>query len=72
MFFLSLGMDSKCSEPTPQTRFSFWKAFDITPDEQVALESFYDSVPIRWDGAKEAAPVKLFTHVPCIQQLAGC
>jgi hypothetical protein len=72
MFFLSLGMDRKCSEPTPETRFSFWKAFDITPDEQVALESFYESAPIGWDGAERNAPVKLFTHIPCVQQLCGC
>jgi hypothetical protein len=25
----------------PETRFSFWKAFGVTPAEQVVIEDFY-------------------------------
>jgi len=32
-------------EILPETRCSFWEAWGITPDEQVALESHYDSIP---------------------------
>jgi hypothetical protein len=71
MFFLSLGMETKCSPPSPETRLSFYLAFDITPDEQVALEELYSSVRIEWDGAKMAAPVQVLTHHPALQQLAG-
>lgn len=39
MQFLSHGMESRFSEPTPETRASFHKAFDLSPDDQVALES---------------------------------
>jgi hypothetical protein len=32
--------------PTPETRASFYYAFDVTPDEQYVLEQFYDSCTI--------------------------
>jgi hypothetical protein len=72
MFYLSLGMEAKCSPPLPETRLSFYLAFDITPDEQVALEQLYTSVRIEWDGAGMAAPVQVLTHHPALQQLTGC
>jgi hypothetical protein len=28
-----------------ETRCSFWEAWGVTPDEQVALENYYDSIP---------------------------
>lgn len=33
---------------TEESRFSFYLAFDIAPDVQVALENFYDSHTIEW------------------------
>lgn len=39
--YLALGMHAKYQEPTVEARVSFWKAFGITPDEQVALEELY-------------------------------
>jgi hypothetical protein len=48
MDYLSLGMEVKCSEPTWQSRVSFYRAFNITPDEQVAIESYYDSITTTW------------------------
>lgn len=29
----------------PETRCSFWEAWGVTPDEQIALEQHYDSIP---------------------------
>lgn len=48
MDYLALGMEGKRRVPSEAARTSFFMAFDITPDEQVALEEFYDSVTPRW------------------------
>lgn len=40
-FRLGLGMSSTYVEPSPESRFSFWLAFDITPSEQICLEQYY-------------------------------
>jgi hypothetical protein len=44
MDYLARGMDGGRREPTQLARFSFFKAFGITPDEQIGLEVFYDSI----------------------------
>lgn len=31
-----------------KTRYSYWLAFSVTPDEQIALESFYDTITLPW------------------------
>lgn len=38
---LSLGMESKYSPVTVEARVSFFLAFGVTPDEQIALEEYY-------------------------------
>lgn len=38
---LSAGMNYKYTKISPETRYSFWLAFGITPSEQVALEDYY-------------------------------
>jgi len=38
MQFLAKGMDPKYQPPTDEARVSFYKAFSITPDMQIALE----------------------------------
>jgi hypothetical protein len=48
MEFLAVGMVQKSSPPDPETRLSFFLAFDYTPDEQRALEQRYDTVTPRW------------------------
>lgn len=37
------GMDRKVQPVAQETRYSFWKAFGITPDEQIAIEEYYAS-----------------------------
>jgi hypothetical protein len=32
--------------PTPESRFSFWLAFGLTPDDQVALESGFSPLKV--------------------------
>lgn len=50
MDYLARGLDSGYSQPTDRTRYSFFRAFNITPDEQVALEQYYDMVNPTWSG----------------------
>jgi len=42
MYMLGKGMDRIYSEPTAQARLNVFIAWGITPDEQVALERYYD------------------------------
>lgn len=48
MDYLALGMNRKCTEPTSTCRVSFWKAFGMTPGEQVALEAQYNRITPEW------------------------
>lgn len=45
---LAVGMDRKASEPTAKARYSYWLAFGVTPDEQIALEAQYRRVTPAW------------------------
>jgi hypothetical protein len=38
---MSRGMDSKFVPVSSESRVSFFKAFGVTPDEQVAMEEYY-------------------------------
>jgi len=40
---MSVGMEAKSRPVCEETRVSFFKAFGITPDEQVAMEEYYSS-----------------------------
>jgi hypothetical protein len=47
---LSSGMVAKRAEITMKTRISFYFAFDITPQEQLALERYYsDRAPLKFE-----------------------
>jgi hypothetical protein len=48
MDWLAKGMCYKKCEPTQSCRYSFYCAFGITPDEQVALEDYYTNTPTEW------------------------
>lgn len=39
------GMNMKYREPTIEERISFYFAYDITPSEQLVMESYYDTLP---------------------------
>lgn len=42
MFHLARRMSAEARAPTPQTRVSFYRAFGITPDDQLRREAWYD------------------------------
>jgi len=44
MDHLARGMHAAHKTITPAARASYFAAFDVTPDEQVALEHFYDAI----------------------------
>jgi hypothetical protein len=46
MMMAARGMTRAYGDVSPESRFSFWLAFGITPDYQRAVESLYRSVPL--------------------------
>lgn len=47
----SIGMSRTFSNVTDESRLSFYLAFDITPEAQIALERYYDEVTISSTGS---------------------
>jgi len=45
-FRMSRGMNRSDCHIHPLTRYSFWRAFGVTPDEQIALETYYDMLTL--------------------------
>lgn len=43
MTMMAKGMHAKCGPVSDEARYSFYVAFNITPDEQVALEEYYST-----------------------------
>lgn len=50
--FLRMGLEAKVERICASTRLSFYLAFDITPDEQVALEEYYAKLDMRFGGVQ--------------------
>lgn len=46
---LARGMDRKPTTVSAQARYSYWLAFGVLPDEQVALEEFFRLVTPAWE-----------------------
>jgi hypothetical protein len=49
MDYLARGMEGGRRAVAPEARASYFMAFNITPDEQVALEEFYDGITLRYE-----------------------
>jgi len=64
MMRLSKGMHHKRSPPSAQTRASFFKAFDYTPDRQVQIEQEYDQFQPVWQPVD--SPVERFQFLYCL------
>jgi hypothetical protein len=61
MDFMAAGLNRQGYVVTPEARVSFWDAFGITPDQQIALEAFFSSETPIWH---DPLPVESFTHNP--------
>lgn len=61
LMFLMRGMTRKFSKPSLEARMSYFKAFDTTPDEQIAAESYYDNLEFhdKGDGVALISNLKL-------------
>ncbi len=56
---LAKGMKMIREEPISETRLSFWRAFGMSPDEQIALEEAYDNVIPQWGTPVLGFPCKI-------------
>ena len=61
------GMEMKTRTPTIDERISFYFAFDITPEEQILLENFYDNLP----DPVHTEPDSKFRALQSVQYLAA-
>jgi hypothetical protein len=56
--FLAKGMKRKYGDVSPETRVSFWRAFGVAPNQQVAIESEYRKLTVNYD------TINLKHHIP--------
>jgi hypothetical protein len=46
LYYLGKGMDRRYRPPSTESRVSFWRAFDCSPDSQYAVEEFHRNTKI--------------------------
>lgn len=47
-YHMSFGVNTEGNKVTPEVRYSFWCAFGIPPDVQIALEKSYDAIQLKY------------------------
>lgn len=66
LWYMSQGMHHKFEPPSTLSRVTFWEAFDITPDEQVALEEHYLGLVVTYKprlvGNYQPSPLAFLTN----------
>jgi hypothetical protein len=62
---LRAGMKRVAGQVSEESRYSFWLAFGITPEEQISLESYYNSHTTLW------SEPKLLDHPHCLPNWFG-
>jgi hypothetical protein len=62
MKMLGKGMFRKYCEPTAEARLSFYLAFDIPPDAQIAIENYHDTIQHSW--WERCGEEQLYTLLP--------
>jgi hypothetical protein len=50
--FLRRGLVAKYQKVQDVARVSYYKAFDVTPDEQIALEEYYNDLNLEFAGVE--------------------
>lgn len=61
---LGVGMIGGFMPVSPATRYSFWLAFGVTPDEQVILEEFYDGASVGFTAPIQVVDVDVNPWMP--------
>lgn len=56
-WFMTRNMNEKYREPTEAARYSFFLAFNILPEIQIAMEQTYRSFSMSWRGPSVLGPV---------------
>lgn len=64
MLHMAKGMVGSYNPITNQARYSFYKAFDVTPDEQVALEEYYSLLSSNFGGFETVDNLLQVNHAP--------
>lgn len=64
MDYMARGLEQRSATINDTTRFSFYKAFGIKPDEQTALEEFYRSVTLSYETPNDNNINKPHFHEP--------
>lgn len=61
---LAKGMERKTQQVLPVARLSFWRAFNLTPDQQEAMERHFGSVVLTTSADDVAdSPINSFVHI---------
>lgn len=55
-------MHRKACDVLPEARYSYWLAFNVTPDEQEALEAIYDHTTPDWSEPSTGGQTEVCTH----------
>jgi hypothetical protein len=67
-YILARGMERHYSTPTPEARVSFYIAFGILPDEQEAIEHYYDTHTPFWSDSNDYGTLP-YIELPTLQLL---
>lgn len=62
--FLRRGLEAKYREVSDEARVSYYIAYDVTPDEQVALEDYYDKLDLSFHGVQAYDILEETPHSP--------
>lgn len=64
-YSMGRGLCAKYVEPSPRSRYSFWLAFGITPDQQLNMEHYFNSIP---PSTPTNGPTKLLVEPLVVEQ----
>jgi hypothetical protein len=53
---MAAGLDRQHVAITPEARLSFWRAFGLLPDVQVAMESSFDVMKLNFSAGELISP----------------
>jgi len=60
---MSRGMDRTFSEPPPECRLSYWRAFGMLPDAQTAFEEYWDQEVLVLSAGERSSPLSSYQNL---------
>lgn len=64
MMLMAKGVNRVYKPVQEHARYSFWLAFGITPDEQIAMEKHYSTLEIGWNDMKQTTSRDFIANFP--------